>query len=124
MRAAARMSTPATNGAAARLSTPATGGTPAALSTSAPHAAAMTASAPATTLTASAAASSAPAASAAASSALTARRNSETSAKRGVFLIEDMKGRQTDVRDFFVAQNKSPCIVLRRIGCGGCECSC
>jgi hypothetical protein len=85
----------------------------------------MTASAPATTLTASAAASSAPAASAAAAaSALTARRNSETSAKRGVFLIEDMKGRQTNVSDFFVAQNKSPCIVLRRIGCGGCECSC
>jgi hypothetical protein len=120
MRATARMSTPATNGAAARLSTPATGGTPAALTTSAPRAAAMTAPAPAATLTASTAAS---AAASASTAALTARRNSDTSAKRGVFLIEDMKSRQTDVSDFLLAQNKSPCILLRRIACGGCGCS-
>jgi hypothetical protein len=46
-------------------------------------------------------------------------------AKRGVFPIEDLKGRQTDVRDFLLAQNKSPCVVLRRfIRCGcGCRCS-
>ena len=33
-------------------------------------------------------------------------------AKRGVFPIEDMKGRQTHIRDFFLAQNKLPCVVL------------
>ena len=33
-------------------------------------------------------------------------------AKRGVFPIEDVKGRQTDIRDFLVAQNKLPCVVL------------
>jgi hypothetical protein len=33
-------------------------------------------------------------------------------AKRGVFPIEDMKGRHTHIRDFFLAQNKLPCVVL------------
>ena len=70
--------------------------------------------------TAAAAAMTAPAAAAAAATC-----NSYALAKRGIFPIEDLKGRQTDVRDFLLGQNKSPCIVLRRyIRCGcGCRCS-
>jgi hypothetical protein len=52
-----------------------------------------------------------------------ARCNFYTSAKRRVFFIEDMKGRQTDVGDFLLAQNKAPCVVLRRIS-RGCDCGC
>ena len=45
-------------------------------------------------------------------------------AERRIFPIEDLKGRQTDVRDFLLGQNKSPCVVLRRYCCGcGCRCS-
>ena len=40
------------------------------------------------------------------------------SAERRVFFIEDMKGRQTDVGDFLLAENKSPRIVPRWISCG------
>jgi hypothetical protein len=33
-------------------------------------------------------------------------------AKRGIFPVEDLKGRQTDVGDFLLGQNKSPRVVL------------
>jgi hypothetical protein len=52
--------------------------------------------------------------------AAAATGNSYALAKRGIFPVEDLKGRQTDVGDFLLGQNKSPCIVLRRnIRCGG-----
>ena len=66
-----------------------------------------------------AAAMTAPAAAAAA-----ATRNSNALAKRGIFPIEDLKGRQTDVGDFLLGQNQSPCIVLRRYIRCGCGCRC
>ena len=43
------------------------------------------------------------------------RRKSHTLAN--VFFIEDVKGRQADVRDFLLGENNSPRIVLRRL-CG------
>jgi uncharacterized protein YcgI (DUF1989 family) len=72
------------------------------------------------------AAMTAPAAAAAAAAAATAATtgNSYALAKRGVFPIEDLKGRQTDVGDFLLAQNKSPCVVLRRFIRCGCGCGC
>lgn len=52
--------------------------------------------------------------SAAAAAATAAACNSYALAKRGIFPVEDLKGRQTDVRDFLLGQKKSPCVVLRR----------
>jgi hypothetical protein len=55
----------------------------------------------------------APAAMTAAAAAATAATcNSNALAKRGIFPVEDLKGRQADVRDFLLAQNISPCVVL------------
>ena len=87
----------ATNSAApdTSMSAPATNGAAAAM-TASPAAAAMTASA-------------------------TACCNFYTSAKRGGFFVEDMKGRQTDVGDFLLAQNKAPCVILGRIS-RRCDC--
>jgi hypothetical protein len=56
----------------------------------------------------------------AASSATSASMAAATTVTRGeldtralsVFLIEDVKGRQTDVGDFLLGQNKSPCVIL------------
>jgi len=45
--------------------------------------------------------------------AAASRCNPYVLAKWGIFSIEDLKGRQTDVRDFLFTQNKSPYIVLR-----------
>ncbi len=58
--------------------------------------------------------------SAAAATAMTAPATAATAAtgnfyalaKRGIFPIEDLKCRQTDVRDFLLGQNKTPCVVL------------
>ncbi len=47
-----------------------------------------------------------------ATAAATATRNSNALAKRGIFPIENLKGRQTDVGDFLLGQDKSPCVVL------------
>ena len=46
--------------------------------------------------------------------AATATCNSNALAKRGIFSIEDLKGRQTDVGDFLLGQNQSPGVILRR----------
>ena len=90
----------ATNGAAAHMSAPG-----AAASVSAPAAAAAT--------------------TASAASATAAPCELYTFAKRGFLLIEDMKGRQSDVGDFLLAKYKSPCVVLRWIGRGrDCGCGC
>src|SRR4029077_21259915 len=60
-----------------------------------------------------------------AAAAAAATCNSNALAERGIFPVEDLKGRQTDVGDFLLGQNKSPGVVLRRyIRCGcGCRCS-
>jgi hypothetical protein len=58
----------------------------------------------------------------AAAAATAFRCNSYVLAKWGVFSIEDLKGRQTDVGDFLLTENKSACIVMRRCSCGcGCR---
>jgi hypothetical protein len=45
--------------------------------------------------------------------AAVSRRNSNAVGQRGlVFFVEDVEGRQADVRDFFLAQKNSSCIVL------------
>jgi hypothetical protein len=58
-------------------------------------------------------ASAAPAAmTAPATAAAAATGNSYALAKRGIFPIENLKCRQTDVGDFLLGQNKAPCVVL------------
>jgi hypothetical protein len=46
-------------------------------------------------------------------------------AQRGIFPVEDLKCRQTDVGDFLLGQDKSPGVILRRYvrRGGGCRCS-
>jgi hypothetical protein len=69
----------------------------------------------------SAAAASAAMTAPAAAAAAAATGNFDAFAERRIFPVEDLKGRQTDVGDFLLGQNKSPCIVLRRhirCGCG------
>jgi hypothetical protein len=68
----------------------------------------MSASATETGMSASAAA----AMTAPAAAATAATCNSNALAKRGIFPVEDLKGRQTDVGDFLLGQNKSPGVVL------------
>ena len=70
-------------------------------------------------------ASAAPAAmTAPATAAAAATGNLYALAMRGIFPIENLKGRQTDVGDFLLGQNQSPCIVLRRYMRCGCGCRC
>jgi hypothetical protein len=58
-------------------------------------------------------ASAAPAAmTAPATAAAAATGNSYALAKRRIFPIENLECRQTDVGDFLLGQNKSPCVVL------------
>jgi hypothetical protein len=47
-----------------------------------------------------------------ATAAAAATGNSYALAKRGIFPVENLKGRQTDVGDFLLGQNKAPCVVL------------
>jgi len=47
-----------------------------------------------------------------AAAAAAAAGNSYALAKWGIFPIENLKGCQTDVRDFLLGQNKSPWVVL------------
>ena len=47
-----------------------------------------------------------------ATAAAAATGNSYALAKRGILPVEDLKGRQTDVGDFLLGQNKPPCVVL------------
>jgi hypothetical protein len=59
-----------------------------------------------------------------AAAAAAATCNFNALAERGIFPVEDLKCRQTDVGDFLLGQNKPPGIILRRyIRCGGgCRC--
>jgi hypothetical protein len=57
-----------------------------------------------------------------ATAAAAATRNSNALAKRGIFPVEDLKGRQTDVGDFLLGQNKPPGVILRRYIRCGCGC--
>jgi hypothetical protein len=74
-------------------------------------AAAMSATAAAAAMTATAAAAAMTATAAAVTAAT--RRKSHTLAN--VFFIEDVKGRQANVRDFLLGENNSPRIILRRL---------
>jgi L,D-peptidoglycan transpeptidase YkuD (ErfK/YbiS/YcfS/YnhG family) len=66
-------------------------------------------------MTAAAAAMTAAAAAAAAMTAAAARCKSQALAEwRLVFFVEDVEGRQANVRDFFFTENNSACVVLRR----------
>ncbi|HTC06462.1 MAG TPA: hypothetical protein VK749_23875 [Xanthobacteraceae bacterium] len=47
-----------------------------------------------------------------ATAAAAATGNLYALAKRGIFPVENLKGRQTDVGDFLLGQNKSPCVIL------------
>jgi hypothetical protein len=47
-----------------------------------------------------------------ATAATAATGNFYTLAKRGIFPIENLECRQTDVGDFLLGQNKTPCVVL------------
>jgi hypothetical protein len=81
--------------------------------------AAMTPAAAAT----SAAAAMTPAAATTSAAAAVTCCKSQASAKRGLaFFVEDVEGRQADVRDFLLNENNSRCGVLRQyIRCGrGC----
>jgi len=103
-------STTATGGTATDSATAANGA--AAADMSAPTAeAGMSAPAAPAGMTASAASA---AMTASATAAAAATGNPYALAKRGIFSIENLKGRQTDVGDFLLGQNKSPCVVLRR----------
>jgi hypothetical protein len=94
------MSATDTHGTAAGMSTPAHG--------------AAGVSAPAATATMSAPAASAAMTASTTPAAMTAAsRNSYAMAKRRVFLVENMKSRQTDVRDFLLGQNQSPRVIQR-----------
>jgi hypothetical protein len=61
---------------------------------------------------------------AAAAAAAAAACNFNALAKRGIFPVEDLKGRQTDVGDFLLGQNKPPGVILRRYIRCGCGCRC
>jgi hypothetical protein len=65
----------------------------------------MSASATETGMSASAASAAAAAMTAPAAAAAAATCNSDALAKRGIFPVEDLKGRQTDVGDFLLGQN-------------------
>jgi hypothetical protein len=47
-----------------------------------------------------------------ATAATAATGNFYALAKRGIFPVENLECRQTDVRDFLLGQNKTPCVVL------------
>jgi hypothetical protein len=65
----------------------------------------MSASATETGMSASAASAAAAAMTAPAAAAAAATCNSDALAKRGIFPVEDLKRRQTDVGDFLLGQN-------------------
>jgi hypothetical protein len=47
-----------------------------------------------------------------ATAAATTTGNFYALAKRGIFPVENLECRQTDVGDFLLGQNKTPCVVL------------
>jgi hypothetical protein len=49
---------------------------------------------------------------ASAATAAAATGNFDALAERGIFPVENLESRQTDVGDFLLGQNKAPCVIL------------